>query len=112
MNTKEKKMMQMNSEFVCNMLKQRNAGTQDCITSTDLAREIGIRVTDLNQFLIDREVLCRKHRELQLSLKYQGLGLAKRRSCFRYKKTGELKEIVYPVWTEKGQRLIKEMVKR
>ena len=26
------------------------------------------------------------------------------------KKTGELKEIVYPVWTEKGQKMIKEMI--
>ena len=63
MTTKEKMTMQVNSEFVCNMMKQRNAGTYE-----------------------------------------------KYRSCFRYKKTGELIEIVYPVWTEKGQRLIKEKV--
>ena len=101
----------MTSEFVCSMLKQRNAGTQDCITSSELAREIGIPVADLHQYLIDEKVLCRKNRELQLTLKFQERGLTKKRSCFRYKKTGELMEIVYPVWTEKGQRMIKEMVK-
>ena len=109
MTTKEKMTMQVNSEFVCNMMKQRNAGTQDCITSTELAREIGIPVTDMHDILIENKVLCRKHRELRLTLKYQERGYEKYRSCFRYKKTGELKEIVYPVWTEKGQRMIKEM---
>ena len=32
MTTKEKMTMQVNSEFVCNMMKQRNAGTEDCMT--------------------------------------------------------------------------------
>ena len=110
MTTKEKMTMQVNSEFVCNMMKQRNAGTQDCITSTELAREIGIPVTDMHDILIEMKVLCRKHRELKLPLKYQERGYEKYRSCFRYKKTGELKEIVYPVWTKKGQEMIKEMI--
>ena len=110
MTTKEKMKMQMNSEFVRNMMKQRNAGTEDCMTSTELAREIGMPVTDMHDILIEKKVLCRKHRELRLTLKYQERGYEKYRSCFRYKKTGELKEIVYPVWTEKGQRMIKEKV--
>lgn len=111
MTTKEKMVLQVNSEFVCNMMKQRNAGTEDCITSSELARDIGIPVTDLHQYLIDRKVLCRRNHELQLTLKYQERGLTKKRSCFRYKKTGELTEIVYPVWTEKGQKMIKDMLK-
>ena len=61
MTTKEKMTMQVNSEFVCNMMNQER-------------------------------------------------GYEKYRSCFRYIKTGELIEIVYPVWTEKGQRMIKETV--
>lgn len=102
--------LQTTQEFVCNMLKQRNAGTEDCITSSELAKEIGIPVQDLHQFLIDKDVLCRQHRELKLTLKYQERGFEKHRSTFRYKNTGELKEIIYPVWTKKGQGMIKEMV--
>ena len=110
MTTKEKLMMQVNSEFIRNLIKQRNAGTEDCITSSELAREIGIPVADMHDILIENKVLCRKHRELKLTLKYQERGYEKYRSCFRYKKTGELKEIVYPVWTKKGQEMIKEMI--
>jgi phage antirepressor YoqD-like protein len=112
MTTKEKKMMQASSEFVCDMMKQRNAGTEDCMTSSELAREIGILVTDMHDILIENKVLCRQHRELRLTLNYQERGYEKYRSCFRYKRTGELMEIVYPVWTKKGQRMIKEKVKR
>jgi phage antirepressor YoqD-like protein len=108
MTTKEKMTMQVNSEFVCNMMKQRNAGTEDCMTSSELAREIGIPVADMHDILIEKKVLCRRHRELRPTLNYQERGYEKYRSTFRYKKTGELLEIVYPVWTDKGQRMIKE----
>ena len=50
---------------------------------------------------LQHDEACRKHRELRLTLKYQERGYEKYRSCFRYKQTGELIEIVYPVWTEK-----------
>jgi len=109
MNAKEKMKMQATQEFVCNMLKQRNAGTDDCITSSELAREIGIPVTDLHRFLTDKMVICRKGGELRLTPKYQERGFEKYRSTFRYNKAGILKEIVYPVWTVKGQKLITEM---
>ena len=109
MTTKEKMTLQVNSEFVCDMIKKRNAGTEDCITSSELSQEIGIPVTDLHRFLMDQQVLCRRGGELRLTLKYQERGYEKYRSTFRYNKAGILKEIVYPVWTDKGQRMIKEM---
>ena len=111
MNAKEKMKMQATQEFVCNMLKQRNAGTEDCITSTELAQEIGIPVSDLHRFLIDKKVLCRRGGELRLTLKYQERGFEKYRSTFRYNKAGILKEIIYPVWTTKGQIFIMDMLK-
>jgi hypothetical protein len=39
------------------------------------------------------------------------LGYAKTRSHFRYDKRGDLVETRFPVWTEKGQEYIKEMIK-
>ena len=110
MNAIEKMKMQETQEFVCKMLMQRNADTKDCITSSELAQEIGIPVFDLHQFLIDQNVLCRKRGELKLTLKYQERGYEKYRSTFKYNRTGILKEIVYPVWTEKGQKMIMGML--
>ena len=113
MTTEEKMIMQQTNEVVCNMIKKRNAGTQDCRNTSELARKIGIQTLDLNHFLLDVGVLYRERGtgELKLTVKYQGRGLSKNRSCFRYGRNGVLKEIVYPVWTEKGEDFILNMVK-
>jgi hypothetical protein len=39
-----------------------------------------------------------------------GLGYAKTRSHFRYDKVGDLVETRFPVWTEKGQEFIKNLI--
>ena len=112
MTTEEKKMMQQTNEIVCDMIKQRNAGTQNCRSTTELAREIGIHTLDLNHFLLDVGVLYRERGtgELKLTAKFQERGLSKKRSCFRYGRNGKLREIVYPVWTEKGEDFILNLI--
>lgn len=114
MTTKEKMMMQPTSEYIRKLLRQRNAGTEDCILSSELASEFGISAPDLHRYLIDTGFLYRERptRELKLSKEYEGRGYAKYRSHFEYTKIGELKEIVYPVWTQKGQDYIKKKIKR
>lgn len=102
MNKKEKMAVQPTNEFVANMLRQRNKGTEDCITTSEYARKIGMNAPDLNRFLEDQNVIQRKNGLLQLTLKYQERGLTKNRSTFKYSRMGQLKEIVYPVWTPKG----------
>ena len=112
MTTKEKMMMQPTQEYIRKMLHKRNEGTEDCILSSDLASEFGISAPDLHRYLIDIGFLYRERpiRELKVSKKYDGRGFAKYRSHFEYTKTGELKEIVYPVWTQKGQDYIKKII--
>ena len=112
MTTEEKRMMQQTDEIVCDMIKQRNAGTQNCRCTSELAREIGIHTLDLNHFLLDVGVLYRERGtgELKLTAKFQERGLSKNRSCFRYGRNGKLKEIVYPVWTEKGEDFILKLI--
>lgn len=112
MTTKEKMMMQPTSEYIRKLLRQRNAGTEGCFLSSDIANEFGISAPDLHRFLIDIGFLYRERstRELKLSKKYERRGLAMRRSCFHYTRTGELKETRFPVWTEKGKNYIKELI--
>ena len=113
MTTKEKMMMKPTQEYIRKMLHKRNEGTEDCILSSELASEFGISAPDLHRYLIDIGFLYRERptRELKVSKKYDGRGFEKYRSHFEYTKTGELKEIVYPVWTQKGQDYIKKIIK-
>ena len=106
------KMMQPAQEYIRKLQKKRNEGTENCMLSSELAREMGITALDLHHFLIDVGFLFRERTtyELKLSKDYAGLGYAKTRSHFRYDKRGDLVETRFPVWTEKGQKFIKNLI--
>ena len=112
MTTEEKRMMQPAQEYIRKLQRKRNAGTENCMLSSDLAREIGITALDLHHYLIDVGFLFRKRStyELKLCKRYAGLGYAKTRSHFRYNSKGDLVETRFPVWTMKGQEYIKNLI--
>lgn len=111
MTQDEMLMMQPAEEYIRKLQKKRNAGTENCMLSSELAREMGINAPDLHHFLIDVGFLFRERttRELKLSKEFAGLGYAKTRSHFHYNRKGELVETRFPVWTKKGQGFIKKL---
>ena len=112
MTIEEKMMMQPAQEYIRQLQMKRNAGTENCMLSTDLAREMGITALDLHHYLIDVGFLFREHTtyELKLCKEYAELGYAKTRSHFRYNSKGDLVETRFPVWTKKGQEFIKNLI--
>ena len=112
MTTEEKRMMQPTQEYIRRLQHKRNAGTENCMLSSDLAREMGITALDLHHYLIDVGFLYRERNtyELKLCKRYAGLGYAKTRSHFRYNSKGDLVETRFPVWTKKGQEFIKNLI--
>ena len=114
MNEKEKEMMRPSQEYMRGLLKKRNAGTEGCCLTSTLAGEFGISAPDLNQYLIDIGILTRerKTRELHISRRYASHGFCKTRSHFNYTARGELKETRFPVWTEKGQDFVRNLLNR
>ena len=111
MNTKEKMAVQPTNEIVADMLKKRNKGTEDCTLTSEFARSIGMNAPDLNRSLKDLGILKKVDGVLQLTLKYQGQGLTKNRSAFKNNRQGQLIEIVYPVWTQKGIEFLEKKLK-
>lgn len=113
MTTEERRMMQPTQEYIRRLQHKRNAGTENCMLSSDLAREMGITALDLHHYLIDVGFLYRERNtyELKLCKRYAGLGYAKTRSHFRYNSKGDLVETRYPVWTQKGLEFIRKLIK-
>ena len=113
MTTEEKRMMQPAQEYIRKLQHKRNAGTEDCMLSSDLGRDMGITALDLHHYLIDVGFLFRERNtyELKLCKEYAGLGYAKTRSHFRYNSKGDLVETRFPVWTKKGQEFIINLIK-
>ena len=104
MNKIERAELQPTNEVIAKLLKERNKSTEDCVTISFLARQIGLTGMELNNHLVDMDILKRKRKEKMLELmpQYQSQGLCKYRSRFGYNSMGQLFEIVYPVWTRKG----------
>ena len=111
MKTKEKVLLQSSQELISNMMKERNAGTEDCITTTDLARDIGIPREYLAEYLVSQNLLCKVRYHKQASRKAIDSGYAMSRYRFEYDSKGRLKEIEYPVWTPEGVDHIKRKLR-
>ena len=111
MKTKEKVLLQISQELISNMMKERNAGTEDCITTTDLARDIGIPREYLAEYLVKQDLLCKVRFHKQASRKAIDSGYAMSRYRFEYDSKGRLKEIEYPVWTPEGVDFIKRKLR-
>ena len=111
MKTKEKVLLRSSQELICNMMKERNAGTEDCITTTDLARDIGIPREYLADYLVKEGLLRKVRYHKQASRKAIDSGYAMSRYRFEYDSKGRLKEMEYPVWTPEGVDFIKRKLR-
>ena len=49
MTTEEKRMMQPAQEYIRKLQHKRNAGTENCMLSSDLGRDMGITALDLQR---------------------------------------------------------------
>jgi len=107
----EVKALKPSEDIIARLLEKRNAGTEDCTLTSDIAHQIGMRAPDLNSFLIDQKIMERRDHCLQLTEKYADKGYTKYRSQFKYSSKGELKEVVYPVWTPKGVEFLWKVLK-
>ncbi len=88
-----------------------NSPTGDCLTVSDIAKEIGLEANDVNTFLKDIGVQVWKGGQFQLTPEYERRGLAKSRLFIYYSKDGKQKRRTYLVWTQKGVAFIKEKLK-
>ena len=98
--------------FIVNDFIIAQAGMQQfAVTTGDENHQIGMRAPDLNSFPIDQEIMERRDHRLQLTEKYANKGYTKYRSQFKYNSKGELKEVIYPVWTPKGVEFLWNVLK-
>ena len=87
-----------------------NQHADGCITTTDIAKAIGMETNDLNSWLCDMGVQKWRRGQFRLTQDYEDLGLAQDRLFIYYSKDGKQKERTYLVWTQKGAEMIDKMI--
>lgn len=111
MKKNEKVLLQSSQVLICSMMKERNVGTEGCLTTTRLAREIGIPREYLAEYLVSQNLLRKVRFHKQASQKAIELGYAMIKVRFEYSSTGHLKEVAFPVWTPDGVDFIKRKLR-
>ena len=89
-----------------------NRNADGCITTTDIAKLIGLETRDLNSFLVDRGIQKWQRGQFRLTPSYEGRGLAQDRLFIYYSKQGKQKQQTYLVWTQAGADFIVKTVGR
>lgn len=111
MKATEKLLLQSSQALICSMMKERNAGTEDCISTTDLARDIGIPREYIADYLVSIGLLRRVAHRKKASKMATEQGYAMTRVRYEYNSKGRLTENPFPVWTPKGVEHIKRKLK-
>lgn len=106
----DEEIMNEAERIVTRTLVSRNQHADGCITTTDIAKAIGMETHDLNSLLTDKGVQAWRRGQFRLTPQYDGRGLAQDRLFVYYAKNGKHKERTYLVWTQKGADFIANLV--
>jgi prophage antirepressor-like protein len=81
-----------------------------CITTTQLAKELGMTAQELNRLLCEMHIQYWQSGQYMLYAEYARLGLAKSRTHKRTFKHGIVSTDTYLVWTERGRNFIHQLL--
>ncbi len=90
-------------------LNSNNQNANGCITTSDIAKVLGMETNALNSFLCDKGVQQWKRGQFRLTPQYEGRDLAQDRLFIYYSKDGRQRERTYLVWTQKGAEMIRQL---
>ena len=82
----------------------------NCITTTQLAKELGMSAQELNRRLCELRIQYWQSGQYMLYADYARLGLAKSRTHKHVLKHGMVMTEVYLVWTERGRDFIHQLL--
>ncbi|MBO5794197.1 MAG: phage antirepressor KilAC domain-containing protein [Bacteroidaceae bacterium] len=86
--------------------------SKDCLTITQIAKELGMTAQTLNKLLSDQGIQYRQSNQWMLYSKYAGMGLAQNRTHPYSGSKGSVRTQTQMVWTEKGRLFIHNLIKR
>ena len=85
--------------------------SDDCMTMTQVAKELGMTCQELTNFLLDNRVIYAQSGQYMLYADYARMGYAKNRTHGYRNSKNEMRTHSYLVWTERGRRFIHEIIK-
>ena len=92
-------------------LEKLNQYSDECYTSTEIAKPFGMLGSDLNSFLKDQGIISKSNGQWHLTRNYLHRGLTETRSFCYYNRKGRRVMDARLVWTEKGRQFILDILR-
>ena len=93
-----------------NAVKEKNETTRGCLTTAELGRPLGMTASEVYKALCRRGVLYYANRKYLLTEEYDFKELMMYRNFVYFSKEGERKLKLYPVWTKKGVKTMRDLI--
>jgi phage regulator Rha-like protein len=106
----EEKMMLHCDNIRRQEISNENAPSDNCLSATEVAKEMGMNAKELNILLTAAGVIFWNGSRYKLKEEYADCGYAESRRFHYYAINGEKKERSYLVWTPKGAEFIKSLM--
>ena len=101
-----KKILALADDIIGEALRQLNAGAEDTLTATQVAKTFNMTVYDFNCIVRDMGIQYRRHGRWNISDDLAGRDLVRLRTHVSYSLRGEKKVRTYMTWTMQGLRYL------
>ena len=101
-----KKILTLADDIIGEALRQLNAGAEDTLTATQVAKTFNMTVYDFNCIVRDMGIQYRRHGRWNISDDLVGRDLVRLRTHVSYSLRGEKKVRTYMTWTMQGLRYL------
>ena len=101
-----KKILALADDIIGEALRQLNAGAEDTLTATQVAKTFNMTVYDFNCIVRDMGIQYRRHGRWNISDDLVGRDLVRLRTHVSYSRRGEKKVRTYMTWTMQGLRYL------
>ena len=98
------------AERLINAMKERNEETRRCLTTTELGRPLGMTGSEMYKELCRLGVLYYVQGKYLLTKDYESSDLIMYRFFVYFSKEGKRKLRMYPVWTKKGVKTMRDLI--
>ncbi len=107
----QEEMIRVADSIMAKTIAKLNLPADDCLSASEVAKLAGVNVKDLNSFLVDQGVQYRAGSVYKICKNFQGFGYTQERMFYYFGLKGEKKQRPYLVWTPKGVKMIKKMLR-
>ena len=104
-------LLRVADSIMAKTIARLNLPADNCLSASEVAKMIDVDVKALNNYLVDQGIQYWAGSGYKICKNFQGFGYTQERTFYYFGLKGEKKQRPYLVWTPKGVKMIKKMLR-